>query len=327
MWGQQPAPTPSSRPGPGAASFAQAVSSNGQGPSASSSQPSSLDINDFPALGSVGQQHAMSRSNTQSPKPTSSTTTTTTTAAAPSTSNISQPPGLQQYNQQQNLQRQQEVEDYPALPGSASTTAVTTPSISAATNLASSANTSTANNTAVGGNFTKKSSEELEKYGMNGLTSVVRMESNDQTTVAIGSELNQLGLTFNSDGQPLSATFSSPWVGTSKHKTEPEFELPTCYNVPSAMPQQQKIQNLTEETLFYIFYTMPRDSMQEAAAQELMNRNWRYHKELQLWLTKDPRSEPVQQANQAERGYYIFFDPSHWEKVKKEYVLRYADIA
>jgi hypothetical protein len=97
---------------------------------------------------------------------------------------------------------------------------------------------------------------------------------------------------------------------------QPEFSLPACYNVSSALPQQQKIQNLTEETLFYIFYTMPKDSMQEAAAVELTNRNWRYHKELQLWLTKDPLSEPIQQTAQAESGIYIFFDPTTWMKVK-----------
>ena len=72
---------------------------------------------------------------------------------------------------------------------------------------------------------------------------------------------------------------------------------------------------------------MPRDAMQEAAAVELTNRNWRYHKELRMWLTKDPMSEPIQQSGQAERGIYIFFDPHSWEKVKKEYYLFYPAIA
>lgn len=61
---------------------------------------------------------------------------------------------------------------------------------------------------------------------------------------------------------------------------------------------------------------MPKDSMQEAAAVELTSRNWRYHKELKLWLTKDPLSEPIQQTAQEERGIYIFFDPRPWEKTK-----------
>ena len=38
------------------------------------------------------------------------------------------------------------------------------------------------------------------------------------------------------------------------------------------------IEKLRVETLFYIFYSMPRDAMQAAAAVELYNRKWRYHK-------------------------------------------------
>lgn len=156
---------------------------------------------------------------------------------------------------------------------------------------------------------------------MGGLSGVISMESNDQTTVAIGNDLTNLGLNYNPTDEPLSKTFASPWIETSKYKVQPEFTLPECYNVSSALPQQQKIQNLTEETLFFIFYTMPKDSMQEAAAVELTNRNWRYHKELQLWLTKDPLSEPVQQTAQAESGIYIFFDPTTWMKVKVSFLL------
>ena len=102
----------------------------------------------------------------------------------------------------------------------------------------------------------------------------------------------------------------------ARFKPEPAFKLPACYDVPSAVTQQLKVQSFSEETLFYIFYTMPRDAMQEAAAVELTNRNWRYHKELKMWLTKDPMSEPIQRSGQAEQGIYIFFDPQSWEKVK-----------
>ena len=43
------------------------------------------------------------------------------------------------------------------------------------------------------------------------------------------------------------------------------------------------------ETLFYIFYNMPRDTLQAYAATELYNRDWRYHKDLKLWFTKASR--------------------------------------
>lgn len=164
--------------------------------------------------------------------------------------------------------------------------------------------------------YHRNNKNDLAKFGMNGLQGVISMENNDQTAVAIGNDLNSLGLDMNSNGHWITKSFASPWAETSRFRPDPAFKLPACYNIPSAGPQQQKVQSFSDETLFYIFYTMPRDAMQEAAAVELTNRNWRYHKELKMWLTKDPMSEPIQQSDQAERGIYIFFDPQSWEKIK-----------
>lgn len=49
--------------------------------------------------------------------------------------------------------------------------------------------------------------------------------------------------------------------------------------------------------------------------------NWRYHKELRLWLTKEAGTEPTQKTQSFERGSYIFFDPTLWERVRKDFVL------
>lgn len=70
----------------------------------------------------------------------------------------------------------------------------------------------------------------------------------------------------------LSATFVTPW---SDHSTaaslqiEPDFHLPNCYNVQPAPPPQSKVGTYSDETLFFIFYSSPRDVLQEVAAQEL----------------------------------------------------------
>lgn len=37
----------------------------------------------------------------------------------------------------------------------------------------------------------------MDRYGLNGLSGVIKMENNDQTTVAIGTDLTNLGLNFN----------------------------------------------------------------------------------------------------------------------------------
>jgi hypothetical protein len=56
------------------------------------------------------------------------------------------------------------------------------------------------------------------------------------------------------------------------------------------------------------------------------NRNWRYHREHRLWLTKEPGTEPISKTATYESGTYIFFDPTTWEKVKKETVLVYESL-
>lgn len=75
----------------------------------------------------------------------------------------------------------------------------------------------------------------------------------------------------------LYATFASPWADKPTTK-DPQYTLPQCYYM---QPPALKTGHLSEfklETLFYIFYAMPRDSLQAYAAQELYKRDWRYHK-------------------------------------------------
>jgi len=50
---------------------------------------------------------------------------------------------------------------------------------------------------------------------------------------------------------------------------EPEYQLPNCYTVVNTQPVHSKIGSFSDETLFYIFYTMPRDIMQEVVVAEL----------------------------------------------------------
>jgi len=71
-----------------------------------------------------------------------------------------------------------------------------------------------------------------------------------------------------------------------------------------------------QKTLFYVFYSMPRDQMQELAAQQLYMRNWRFHKERKIWLTRDPSAELIEKTEGYERGLYICFDVKLWERVR-----------
>ncbi|KAI1315368.1 hypothetical protein EDD11_000927 [Mortierella claussenii] len=161
-----------------------------------------------------------------------------------------------------------------------------------------------------------------DRFGLFGMLGVIRMADQDSTTLTLGRDLTTLGLSLNS-AEPLYGTFASPWfeVPTSAD-VEAEFHVPACYNVQPPPPPQAKLSSVLDETLFYMFYSMPRDTLQDAAAMELYNRHWRYHKELRLWLMKDQSSEQSKTPT-FERGNYIFFDPNSWEKVKKDFIVMY----
>ena len=50
---------------------------------------------------------------------------------------------------------------------------------------------------------------------------------------------------------------------------QPDFTLPQCYTVHNVHKLEDKVPSFSDETLFYMFYSMPRDVMQEVCATEL----------------------------------------------------------
>ena len=89
------------------------------------------------------------------------------------------------------------------------------------------------------------------------------------------------------------------------------------YMQPPAL-KTSHLSKFTLETLMYIFYMMPRDTLQVYAAKELYAREWRYHKDIKLWLTRSRRQQqppqstpPPQQPQEADE--YVFFDVTAWE--------------
>ncbi|KAA8893782.1 hypothetical protein FN846DRAFT_913661 [Sphaerosporella brunnea] len=166
---------------------------------------------------------------------------------------------------------------------------------------------------------------EDERFSLTGLFSAMRSDAGEGTSLAKGQDLMMLGLDINSQ-EPLWPTFASPFTELEATAVEPEFHLPNCYTVVNTQPVHSKIGSFSDETLFFIFYTMPRDIMQEVVVAELAARNWRYHMCHRLWMTKDPTAQVEQFSETAERGFYVFFDPTTWERVKKEIVLEYSHL-
>lgn len=165
----------------------------------------------------------------------------------------------------------------------------------------------------------------VDRFGLMGLVSLLKTQDPDVAMLTMGHNLQSLGMNLDS-AENLHSSFVTPWSqdpAMASMQVEPAYQLPSCYNVQPPPPAQTKMASFSDETLFFIFYSTPRDVLQEVAAQELYARNWRYHKGLHLWLTKEPNMEPLQKTHTYERGTYVFFDPASWDKVSKNFVLMY----
>lgn len=152
-----------------------------------------------------------------------------------------------------------------------------------------------------------------DPYGLLGLLQVLK--NRELSTLASGTDLTTLGLNLSA-ADMLYPSFASPFADAPL-KREAEFQIPSCYLIrPPLPPPTDKMSLFSDETLFYIFYSMPGDSMQLAAAQELQARDWTYHLELKVWFQRLPGS--AQQKNaQGETGSYLYFDVRAWEKKRK----------
>ncbi|KAL5211367.1 hypothetical protein ABZP36_022214 [Zizania latifolia] len=153
----------------------------------------------------------------------------------------------------------------------------------------------------------------------------IRMNDPDLASLALGIDLTTLGLNLNSPDN-LYKTFGSPW-SNEPAKGDPDFHIPACYSAeqpPALTPIH--FQKFQTPTLFYIFYSMPKDEAQLCAAHELYNRGWFYHRELRLWLTRIPNVEPMVKTPLYERGTYGCFDPNNWETVRKDNFILHYDL-
>ncbi|GFQ01351.1 probable not transcription complex subunit vip2 [Phtheirospermum japonicum] len=162
-----------------------------------------------------------------------------------------------------------------------------------------------------------------DQYGMLGLLSIIKMVNPALTSLALGIDLTTLGLNLNSS-ETLHKKFASPW-SDEPVRGEPEYNVPECYYAKQTPPLKQSyFARFRPETLFYIFYSMPKDEAQLFAANELYNRGWFYHRELRLWLTRVKNMEPLVKTNSYERGCYFCFDPNTWQTARKDnFVLQY----
>ncbi|KAI8094367.1 hypothetical protein BDF21DRAFT_331713 [Thamnidium elegans] len=161
------------------------------------------------------------------------------------------------------------------------------------------------------------------------LTDILRGTEPDRTMMAVGNNLSLLRLNLSSS-YPIYPYFLSPWSDTQKlpgFAVEPGYYIPFSYREAKASPPaQERPSSFSDEALFYMFYSFPNDVIQMESAKELFNRNWRYSKEMKVWITKQVNEqgkpikaiEPESELERVTEGLFIIFDPVQWIREEKE---------
>lgn len=146
------------------------------------------------------------------------------------------------------------------------------------------------------------------KYGLTGLLDIIRMADRDLSALALGSDLTTFGLNLNSTDN-LYSSFTSPF-SDQPASSEPQYTTPSCYMMPPPTLKFEHLSKFTIETVFYIFYSMPRDLMQTLASQELYRRDWKYHGELKVWLKPRSQQDLIQGHPNVQ---FLYFDINDWQ--------------
>lgn len=171
---------------------------------------------------------------------------------------------------------------------------------------------------------------DVDKFGLPGLLSMMHHPSADiRSLVAQGQDLTTLGLDLIST-EPLHTQLASVFNPTAHTRLplDADYTLPACYRVANVQALHERIPSFSEETLFYIFYSSPKDLLQELVADELIGRKWRFHKGENMWVTRDENyPAPAEMEREiSEQGFYIWWDWKGWKKVRRQYILRYEDL-
>lgn len=163
------------------------------------------------------------------------------------------------------------------------------------------------------------------QFGMVGLLTFIRAAESDPNlvTLALGTDLTSLGLNLNSH-ESLHPTFAGPFADQPCRAQDVEYNVPPEYLINFAIRDKLSspmLKKLQEDLLFFLFYTNIGDIMQLMAAVELHNREWRYHIEEKIWITRIPGLNQYEKNGTKERGTFYYFDAHSWKRLSKVFQI------
>uniref|UniRef100_A0A1A9UNB4 NOT2/NOT3/NOT5 C-terminal domain-containing protein n=1 Tax=Glossina austeni TaxID=7395 RepID=A0A1A9UNB4_GLOAU len=163
------------------------------------------------------------------------------------------------------------------------------------------------------------------QFGMVGLLTFIRAAESDPNlvTLALGTDLTGLGLNLNSQ-ESLHPTFAGPFADHPCRAQDVEYNVPPEYLINFAIRDKLSsplLKKLQEDLLFFLFYTNIGDIMQLMAAAELHSREWRYHIEEKIWITRIPGLNQYEKNGTKERGTFYYFDAQSWKRLSKVFQI------
>lgn len=169
-----------------------------------------------------------------------------------------------------------------------------------------------------------------DQFGMLGLLKLIRVGDYDATLnmLAPGLDLSSLHSNWQTPGE-LHTTFVSPLQDSCFGRPQDmDYPVPPEYLIRHLVTDRlpdPPMNQLSEETLFWLFYNCCREEAQLVVAKELYQREWRFHKKEQIWLTRIVGAN-FTSDNNSEQGDYYFWDPVKAQKSTHQMTILYSDL-
>nr|XP_027206192.1 regulator of gene activity-like isoform X2 [Dermatophagoides pteronyssinus] len=166
-----------------------------------------------------------------------------------------------------------------------------------------------------------------DQYGIAGLMAMLHQTKSNPNLFAltIGYDINSLNMNLENK-ERIYHTFSGPWNEKPLKPHEIDYPVPPEYLIFNSIRDklaQIKLTSYCEDLLFFLFYCLAGENMQAEVGAELYSREWRFHKDEGIWITRKQGNPPLEQSSNYERGSYIYFDTNTWSKNQKEMLIEY----
>lgn len=176
-----------------------------------------------------------------------------------------------------------------------------------------------------------------DQYGMSGFVVYLKTFSCEPNLLytTLGTDLGNLGVPAqNCQVYPRRNGMFYPFFANPCDNAFSPFTLdqrvpPEYLYAYKAIEQKQmplSLKDYSEEMLFTMFYGHPQDILQVVAAIELYNRDWRWHKDMKIWIAKLQNHTPIEKTSNYERGSFLVFDANTWKKGVKELLVEYRSL-